>query len=200
MDAIREWLRERKVSIPFAALGLIFLGVGVMQMRRVTEAPEVEVVEPGELIKETGVVVDVAGAVKSPGVFRLNQGARVAEAVEAAGGLTDGADGDYVARFVNQAEVVKDGMKIFIPMAGAISPGEVGDAGEGIGGGGVAGGGLVNVNTASLSELDALWGIGEARANDIVMNRPYGDLAELETKAGIPKNVMERNQGKMSVY
>jgi len=61
-------------------------------------------------------------------------------------------------------------------------------------------GGMININTASASELDSLWGIGESRADSIIANRPYGNVDELESKAGVPSNVMERIKDQVSVY
>ena len=66
--------------------------------------------------------------------------------------------------------------------------------------GDVAGVGMVNINTASLSELDELWGVGESRAKTIIEKRPYGSLEELKSKAGIPESVLEENRRMISVY
>ena len=192
-------VREQPVSVVMGMVGLVLMVLGLRQMEGVgrSEAVRVVMIEDGPGAGET-VVVDVAGGVERPGVFRLDAGARVADALMAAGGLAAQADRGWVARFVNQAEVVKDGMKIFIPLEGVEAQG--GDAGAGSLGAEVAGARSVNVNSASMEELDSLWGIGEARARAIVDNRPYQSLEELVSKAGIPANVLEKNENKLSIY
>ena len=52
---------------------------------------------------------------------------------------------------------------------------------------------MVNVNTATMVELDTLWGVGPARAETIVKNRPYGSLEELVSKGGMTKQIFEKN-------
>ena len=123
----------------------------------------------------------------------------------AAGGLSQTADRVWVARYLNLAQAVPDGAKIYIPRQNE----EISNAQFSISknSGEVSGvtigpnqSGLVNINTASASELDELWGIGEKRAADIIANRPYQTSEELVSKAGIPKNVYERIKDKIAVF
>lgn len=111
------------------------------------------------------VVVDVGGAVKNPTVVTLNDGSRVEDAIEAAGGLTDDAD----LTDINRAAFVNDGDKIFVPskgLDGAISnvlpPGS---------GSGVSADGKVNINTADSQQLQTLTGVGPATADKIISYR-----------------------------
>jgi len=60
--------------------------------------------------------------------------------------------------------------------------------------------GKVNINTASVSELDSLWGVGEARAEAIVAARPYSSIEELASKANIPSNVMDKIRDEITVF
>jgi competence protein ComEA len=111
------------------------------------------------------VLVYVCGAVRSPGVVRLPSGARVADALELAGGATAGAE----LAAVNLAAKVTDGQQIVVPERGAAAPaaataGSSGAAGSGT----VVPGGLVNINTASLEELDTLQGVGPSTAQKII--------------------------------
>jgi competence protein ComEA len=119
--------------------------------------------------------VDVEGAVQHPGIIELPAGSRVADAVEAAGGYSPQADLAAAAAQVNLAASLRDGQQIVVPMIGAPSGGS----------GGGAGGGLVDLNTASPEELDALPGIGPVTVQKIVAARaeqPFSSLDELVTR------------------
>lgn len=208
-------VRQYKMPLLVALGGLFLMGVGIWQglagTRRELGVEIVPVASP-EVTAAFGLqlTVDVAGEVERPGVYQLPASARVNDALVAAGGLSAEADRNFVARFINLAQPVADGMKLFIPGVGeevsSASQASSGMSGAvsgattvtGAGGAGVAGG--INVNTASASELDTLWGIGEKRAADIIANRPYQTIDELMTKAGVPKNVFERIKDQVSVY
>lgn len=112
------------------------------------------------------VVVHVAGAVARPGVYELAAGARVVDAVEAAGGLTSGADGTRL----NLAAPLSDGERVYVPAVGEVPPPAVGPAGSG-GGSGAASAGPVDLNRADEAALDALPGVGPATAAAIVEHR-----------------------------
>jgi competence protein ComEA len=113
------------------------------------------------------VVVHVVGQVKRPGLVRLAAGARVADAIAAAGGARPSAD----LSGLNLARVVVDGEQVQVlapgeaPVAGAPGPGTAGGAGAAASG---AGGGLVNLNTADLAALDTLPGVGPVLAQRIL--------------------------------
>jgi competence protein ComEA len=143
--------------------------------------------DPGE------VVAHVSGAVGSPGVVVLAAGARVADAVTAAGGLLD----DALPERVNLARIVVDGEQIHVPREGDEDLPPIGGGGAvagGAGGGGTVGGsgvgadgrGPVDLNRASAAELETLPGIGPSRAAAIVRHReehgPFrvpGDLRDV---------------------
>jgi len=210
---VRLWegfTREKRWMAGVVGVGLVLVAIGAWQFVRPKE-PVVEIVRQeggggdGQG-KGSELYVDIAGEVEKPGVYALPAGARIGEALTAAGGVASGADRGWVARFVNLAAPVSDGMKIYIPAEGESGGSGVSYAsGASVVGGGESlgvevGQGKVNINTASETELDALWGIGPARARDIITNRPYGSIEELTTRAGIPKNVYERIEDQVSVY
>ncbi|RBY76067.1 competence protein ComEA [Geodermatophilus sp. TF02-6] len=121
------------------------------------------------------VVVSVVGLVTRPGLVTLPEGARVADAVAAAGGLLPEAD----PASVNLAAVVTDGQQVTVGVPGAAA------AGAAPSGGG--GSGLVDLNTATVADLDALPGIGPVLAQRIVDHREqHGRFTAVEQLDDVP--------------
>ena len=135
------------------------------------------------------VVVDVVGAVRRGGVVRLRAGARVADAVAAAGGPT--ADADLVR--LNLAAALIDGERIAVPRFGApapaVDPGAVSAAAGAGTGAAPSAGAPVNLNTATAEQLDTLPGVGPATAAAIVGDRdahgPFRSVNDLGRVRGI---------------
>ena len=134
------------------------------------------------------VYVDVDGAVASPGVYRLKEGARVSQAIDAAGGLTAEAD----VTGLNRASKVADGQKIYVPKVGehqAVTAGGGADGGAVVTSGANDAAGLVNINTASSAELQTLSGIGPSMAQSIIdertKNGPFASVDDLMRVSGI---------------
>jgi competence protein ComEA len=135
------------------------------------------------------IVVDVEGAVGQPGIRELPAGSRVADAIDAAGGFATDADLD-AAMALNLAEALVDGQQVRVPRIGdgavAAIPPEDGGAGET--------GGLVNVNTATPEELEALPGIGAVTVQKIVAARqeqPFTTLQEMVDRGVINRGQLE---------
>lgn len=163
-----------------------------------TESPD------GAAHASVSVVVHVAGAVAQPGVVELDAGARVADAVTAAGGPA--VDAEVAA--VNLARVLVDGEQVYVPRVGESPPGAAagapgggagaGPPGEGVGAasGGAPAAGPVNLNTATLAELDTLPGVGPVLAQRILDWRdrdgPFTSVEDLDAVSGIGPAMMER--------
>lgn len=146
----------------------------------------------GSAVAATDLVIDVQGAVRRPGIVLLPPGARVADALAAAGGYSGQADLNAAAASLNLAALLADGAQVYVPIIGAPTAGGGGGA---VGGAdGTAGGGstLVNVNTATPEELEALPGIGPVTVQKIVAGRAEQPFATLEEM--VEREVIDRGQ------
>ncbi|MCR5403450.1 MAG: helix-hairpin-helix domain-containing protein [Butyrivibrio sp.] len=119
------------------------------------------------------IAVYVCGAVNSPGVYELDEGSRICDALYAADGFSDEADQNYV----NLAAPAADGMKLYIPTESELQKGETAsaidsfDSALGETSGGTSENALININTATKDELKSLPGIGDGIAGKIVKYR-----------------------------
>lgn len=145
----------------------------------------------------------MAGEVLAPGVVELPAGSRVSDALQAAGGATDQAD----LAAINLARLLLDGEQVRVPAPGEeVEPQAPAGSGSGVGTEGEAGateGVPVDLNSATLAQLDALPGIGPALSQRIVDWRTehggFQDVAELELVSGIGPAVMADLEGLVSV-
>lgn len=177
-----RWLIVGLLSVPLIA-GLVWFG-----SEKVSDDPPALVVEPGNE-SPPDIRVFVAGAVTNPGVYPLPESARWIDAIEAAGGLT--ADAEVTA--VNMARRVEDEDQIIVPAIGDVSsPPAAATAAQ-----------PVNLNTASVKELESLPGIGEVRAEAIVDSRtddgPFTQVEDLLLRELIPDSVYDEIAPMVSV-
>ncbi len=201
-DRVSPWLGYIGLSLVW----LVILAVVVSLGRRPATKP-IEILPPPTLTltpvpsptPTPGLLhVDVAGAVRRPAVYQLAPGSLVADAIAAAGGPAEDADLDRI----NKAVPLDDHVQVYVPRraapgatvapGGAAEPPPVSTAPLRMLGGAASPAtpsaespGLVNLNTASLAELDALPGIGEVTAQKIVAGRPYASVEDLLRVDGI---------------
>lgn len=137
------------------------------------------------------VTVHVAGAVRRPGVYRLPPGARIDDALRRAGGPRPRADLDAV----NLAAKLEDGRQVVVPVRGGAPPGVAVPGGPPAAAGAAAATGAgaaapaqpVNLNTATLEQLDTLDGVGPGIANRILdYRRQHGGFRRVEELGEVP--------------
>lgn len=213
------WLAVGPVSLPWLAAGaaglVVALGVAgflvasspgpVIQVEGATgyegppsagsDAAGTEGSGPADGVTAGGarIVVDVGGAVQRPGVYDLPAGARVGEAIEAAGGFGPRVDAAMADRLLNLASVLRDGDEVHVPARGEAS-GTGAAAGDG-GGGSAGGAGLVDLNRATPDELDTLPGVGPATVAKIVAAReeqPFASIDDLGTRGVVGPATLEK--------
>ncbi len=141
---------------------------------------------PSPTVSPPPILVDVSGWVRHPGVYEFHEGDRVIDAIEAAGGARPGAG----LESLNLAAPLADGTQILVPKAGAAPTGVSGGSGTTSG----SSTSLVNINTGSASDFEALPGIGEVISQRIVdyrtQNGPFASVDQLEDVSGIGEAIL----------
>lgn len=192
-------LKAKPYWLTAGLAGILLLVVGVFSAMLISNKATdkgveiVEIDDSGEEEQGKEVYVDVAGAVIKPGLYKLSPGARMNDALAVAGGLGEKADREWLNKNLNLAAKIVDGTKIYIPSQGESSK-------DGPSQNVYKGPSFVNLNTASIAELDTLWGVGPATAEKIISSRPYGSVEELLTKKAVKSNVYEAIKDKVAVY
>jgi competence protein ComEA len=180
------------IGVCLALAVLVLLGQRLAHAGAASE-PEVAAaaLEPvAEAPARSVLVVHVVGEVRRPGLYRLRDGARIADAVHRAGGALR--DADLAA--VNLAAPLVDGIQVFVPSR--VAAGAVGPAGGAGSAGGGATGTLVSLSSATVDELDELPGVGPITAQKIVDYRtehgPFASVDDLDAVPGIGPTRIEQ--------
>jgi competence protein ComEA len=155
----------------------ILLGAGIVFL--VTRPPHGEPIRLNPPPTAAPLTVYVSGQVNDPGLYSLPEGSRVNDAIQAAGDFTE--DADLIA--INLAALLEDGQQIYVPgLRASISTGSSDQSTRSISG-------LIDVNTATVEQLDSLPGIGPAIAQDIVdyraSNGPFISIESVMLVKGI---------------
>lgn len=167
----------------------------------ITPLTAIETIEP-EIIEKSppeAYMIDVKGAVRYPGVYTLEEGMRIVDAIEAAGGYTEQAN----PTLINHAQRLQDEMVLYIPKVGEQLTEELetfvtaaASNSSSSGGGGVNKSGKININKADESELTQLPGIGPSKANAIISHRaeqgPFQAIEDLKKVTGIGEKTFEQ--------
>lgn len=177
-----ELFADRRRVLLVAVVVLVALAVGGRSLLRPSHAsvpPPLRVARAGAAPKQPALVyVDVVGAVRRPGLYRVRTGARVADALARAGGPTRKAQ----LELLNLAALVADGEQVVVPRRGAAFA-------TATGGGSAPASGPVHLNSATIEQLDSLPGVGPVTAQKIVAYRTehggFGSVDELDAVPGI---------------
>lgn len=199
---INSLSREQQLII----LGLVLVivsGLGVMAYRHFAmgDSGEILMEEPQDkpqIVKAAEIVVHVAGAVKQEGVYKLNLGDRIIDALKLAGGATASAN----LSSINLAEKVKDGQKIVVPVKQKVVERVSGN--QGIKGSGTSSvSAKININSADEKELCKIQGIGPKTAKKIVeyrtTNGPFSKIEDIMEISGIGKEKFEKMKEQITI-
>lgn len=162
--------------------------------------------DKGHPAEDKDLVVHICGAVSRPGVYQMEAGSRIYQAVEMAGGFGRDAAQDYL----NQADVLTDGMKVYVPTNEEVEA--LGEENSWKDSGGVSTGNpeadlqdspLVNINTAGEELLCSLPGVGESKAKSIMAyrekNGPYRKIEDIMNVEGIKDGLFNKIKDSITV-
>lgn len=183
MDA---WLQRNR---GYLILTLLYTTVfGALRLWQQPQPAPIEIIEPSPQPTRTPgqLVVYVSGAVMNPDVYTLPENSRLKDALLAAGGPQPGVD----LTALNLAAPLYDGQQVWVPAEGGTPPPASAASPA------TQPAGPLNINNASLAELDALPGIGPALAQRIMEDReangPYASVEELARVQGIGPSLVEK--------
>lgn len=175
------------LSLLFIALSITIFIKSYQKMTPVTFSSDAtEATVAGTIsAKDATILVDIEGEVERPGVYRMQEGARIDDLIGFAGGFTAKADTDEIARLVNRAARMTDGAKIYIPRIRDTESSrydtQPADATR-----------FININTATAQELESLSGVGPVTSAAIISARPYQRTEELVEKKVMSRSVFEK--------
>jgi competence protein ComEA len=183
-------LTRRQILVgAVVVVALVLVGAKLLARPQAAASPPIPTATRPEPAVVASMYVDVVGAVRRPGLYRLPRGARVADALARAGGPTRKAQ----LELVNLAAPIADGEQVVVPRRG--TGGAVAGAGGAVG----AATGPVHLNTATLEQLDALPGIGPVTAQKILDYRQqhgaFSSVDELDAVPGIGPAKLDQLKG-----
>lgn len=193
-------------SLVLFLVGLIFLGFGVIYYKvgGFGGSTKLEVIEDNSDDKDLEMVVEIAGAIEKPGVYKMSYGKRIDDLLVVSGGVTANADRDWMDKYLNRAALLTDAQKIYIPSISEQSNSESAifsddsDDDSGVLGSGPES--LMNINTATLEMLDTLPGIGPVYGQSIIDHRPYSNVEDLLQKEALKENLYKKIKDLVTVY
>lgn len=192
---IPDFIRHNLLLFIVAGMGLVLISLGLLTILSphddgvLIEKADSHSTDsvPASQTPAKEIVVDVEGAVNKPGIYTLPENSREQDAVKAAGGVSPKADLGAIAKGMNMAAKLSDGMKLYIPFVGEQPAASMGDHS-------VAGAstGSISINSASESQLESLPGVGAVTAGKIIANRPYSSLEDLTAKKAVTNSVFQK--------
>jgi competence protein ComEA len=198
-------IRQHVVPLSIGTVGVVLILVGFLPMIFREQKHNELVFDQGAehgasvaaastVVSEAKIQVDVAGAVIRPGVYSLSPESRVKEAIAIAGGFSDKANSEWIAKNLNLAGKLSDAMKIYVPFEGeSVESGLTSSTST------TGNLGLININSASESQLDSLAGVGLVTAQKIISGRPYSAIDDLLTRKIVGQSVFGKIKGQVTV-
>lgn len=177
--------RQNKVPILIGSIGVFLILFGLLQFFMKNDEEPPLVLEKAEASHEE-LVVDMEGALMNPGVYKLTGNARMVDALAAAGGLSESADRVWVEKNINLAKRISDGLKIYIPRVGEEVEINLSTSSE------ASNSNLIDINSASTSQLESLPGVGAVTAQKIIDGRPYSTIEDILTKKVVGNSTFEK--------
>ena len=190
-----EYIKGYRIEVGLLSIAFVItcISIGLFFTERKTDTikPRVVVEKPKET--SSSIVIDIEGAVINPGVYKLEQNARLVDALKSSGGLSEEADLFFFFRNFNKAEILADQEKIYIPSQWEVLSGlytrtttslktDTSPTSET----------LIDINNASETELEGLPSVGKVTVGKIVSGRPYTTVEELIEKNIVGKSTYEK--------
>jgi len=204
---IEELLLKYRYPLLILIVGLILIALGLFSFKNGLMSPstKVEVLQgTTEGQTTTEITAEIAGEVMHPGVYKLVSGSRVDDLLVLSGGFSSDANRVWTDKYLNRAAKLTDGQKVYIPSVNqqsnvlsaensggdqTISSTFSSDSNT-----------LININTASLSQLDSLPGIGQVYGQNIIEHRPYSTLEELVSKGALKQSLYDKIKNLITLY
>jgi competence protein ComEA len=184
-----RFIQKYQTQIGIVLIILIAVGGGIILFSHNKSEP-IKIKEAEDTESASEIKVDVEGAVEAPGVYTFRQGERVEDAIRAA---RPKEDADLSRVEISLAAKLIDGQRIIVPSRGEVA-GSTTSSSEG----------KININTASLSELDTLPGIGEKTAQKIIDYRQsqggFKTIEDIKNVKGIGEKKFEDLKDYITVY
>lgn len=193
---ISRFISTYKIPLILTAVGVILLLITIIfQIKSNNQTGDV-VFETATGSGKLKIAFDIEGSVEKPGLYQLDEGARVEDILILSGGLSANADRGWTEKSLNRAAKLIDGGKLYIPATGesTTSQSQVNNKSN------VAlAQKTININSSSQSELESLPGVGPATAVKIISGRPYMSLEELKTKKIVGNALYEKIKDLVSI-
>ncbi len=199
MDQAGQIWATYKVPIILGSVSILLAGVSIVLLVKSTQTANPIQFSQASSSGTMQILIDVAGAVTSPGVYRLSAGARVEDAIVAAGGLDIEADAEWIAKNMNRAMQLTDGAKLYIPKSGESETSHNVRSIVTTLAASSSNGSVVSINMSSQSELEGLPGVGPVTAQKILDNRPYANLDELVKKKAMSQSLFDKLRPQLSL-
>jgi len=213
LSSFSPFLQKYKIEVILITMALIIScisGFIFYQSYQPNQNEEILIEKEPATKIPASIMIDLAGAVNQPGVYEVTSGARLKDAIDLAAGLTVEADTNFFNRNFNLARYLTDQEKIYIPSVLEIASGFFAETprtldyaspiNPSVNSSGSQGETLqININSATVDELDTLPGIGKITAEKIIQNRPYKSIDELSTRKIVNKSVWEKIKSQVAI-